>query len=186
MAREELILAQRRLDEYRSRIAELEEANLSLSQKAEALAVNLDEEEGNKIALISVQEEEVMRLQNGSRQQRDEFQVVLSNISLIILSNLGCVEAEACSRCGDCSLQKTYRQTREKAEVRFPHFIFLNFCCRNLETSAFGNEDNMEEEEKAENKSRKSSSSSSSSSSDEEQDSGIFDKMKAKVDEALD
>ena len=43
-AKQELLVSQARLDEYRKKIAGLEEANLGLGQKADTLASSLEEE----------------------------------------------------------------------------------------------------------------------------------------------
>ena len=57
--REELVVVQGRLEELRRRVAELEETNLGLGQKAEGLAAALEDDAANHRAMLRAKEEEV-------------------------------------------------------------------------------------------------------------------------------
>lgn len=73
-AKQELLVSQARLDEYRKKIAGLEEANLGLGQKADTLASSLEEEGSLFRAQLRAKEEEVEALQGGLVGVRQDYQ----------------------------------------------------------------------------------------------------------------
>ena len=74
-AKQELLASQARLDDYRKKIAGLEEANLGLGQKADTLASNLEEEGSVFRAHLQAKDEEVEALQAGLVGVRQDYQV---------------------------------------------------------------------------------------------------------------
>ena len=74
-AKQELLVSQARLDEYRKKIVGLEEANLGLGQKADTLASSLEEEGSVFRAQLRAKEEEVEALQGGLVGVRQNYQV---------------------------------------------------------------------------------------------------------------
>ena len=74
-AKQELMLSQARLEEYKKKIAGLEEANLGLGQKADTLANSLEEEGSVFRAQLRAKNEEVEVLQGGLVGVRQDYQV---------------------------------------------------------------------------------------------------------------
>ena len=80
-AKQELQTSQARIDEFRKKIAGLEETNLGLGQKADSLAASLEEEGSLFRAQLRAKEEEVEALQGGLVGVRQDYQVRLSSLS---------------------------------------------------------------------------------------------------------
>ena len=80
-AKQELQTSQARVDEFRKKIAGLEETNLGLGQKADSLAASLEEEGSLFRAQLRAKEEEVEALQGGLVGVRQDYQVRLSSLS---------------------------------------------------------------------------------------------------------
>ena len=74
-AKQELMLSQARLEEYKKKIAGLEETNLGLGQKADTLANSLEEEGSVFRAQLRAKNEEVEVLQGGLVGVRQDYQV---------------------------------------------------------------------------------------------------------------
>ena len=74
-AKQELLVSQARLDEYRKKIVGLEEVNLGLGQRADTLASSLEEEGSVFRAQLRAKEEEVEALQGGLVGVRQDYQV---------------------------------------------------------------------------------------------------------------
>merc|ERR1712051_697347 len=73
-AKQELMLSQARLEEYKKKIAGLEETNLGLGQKADTLANSLEEEGSVFRAQLRAKNEEVEVLQGGLVGVRQDYQ----------------------------------------------------------------------------------------------------------------
>ena len=74
-AKQELLVSQARMEEYRKKIVGLEETNLGLGQKADTLAASLEEEGSLFRAQLRAKEEEVEALQGGLVGVRQDYQV---------------------------------------------------------------------------------------------------------------
>jgi len=156
-AKQELMLSQARLEEYKKKIAGLEETNLGLGQKADTLANSLEEEGSVFRAQLRAKNEEVEVLQGGLVGVRQDYQdMVAEKLAL------------------DTEIA-VYKRLIDAMDKRLRGGLLSNGSLKSL----IDDEIEAAVEEKKKEK-------SSSSESEGEEDSGIFTKIKEKATDVFD